>query len=109
MKPLSVIGLALAATLFLNLGSSHAAPSLRAAENWCRLHPDARESGQDDEHLISIRECADRLMAAHAPASEQWTDAHAYCRAVGTVDAPDRRYVGPKEPHGIRDLFDGIG
>jgi hypothetical protein len=46
---------------------------------------------------------------AHAAkASEKWTDPHAYCRAVGTIDAPDSRYAGLKEPHGIRDLFDDL-
>src|ERR1700730_13123372 len=32
--------------------------SLRAAERWCARHPDAMESGAEDEHLISLRECA---------------------------------------------------
>ena len=33
---------------------------------------------------------------AHAGGGSRWRDPIAYCRAVGAVDAPDRRYVGPK-------------
>jgi hypothetical protein len=35
-----------------------------------------------------------------------YRDPHSYCRAVGTVDKPDRRYVGPKEPKAFRDAFE---
>jgi hypothetical protein len=40
------------------LADANSGVSLRAAEQWCTLHPDARESGDMDEHLISVRECA---------------------------------------------------
>jgi hypothetical protein len=58
--------------------------------------------------LFAILVCAllTGSVAQAAKASARWTDAHAYCRAVGTIDAPDRRYIGPEEPHGIRDLFE---
>lgn len=41
--------------------SANATLSLSAAENWCKLHPEFMESGEADEHLISIRECANWL------------------------------------------------
>ena len=46
-------------------------------------------------------------LAATAPPSSAhtWRDPVAYCRAVGTVDAPDRRYVGPKEIDWMRRPF----
>jgi len=37
---------------------------------------------------------------------ETYTDPHAYCRAVGTIDEPDRRYVGPKQPKSFWHEFD---
>jgi hypothetical protein len=41
---------------------------------------------------------------AHTPARAQstYTEPAAYCRAVGTIDAPDRRYRGPKVPASIK-------
>jgi hypothetical protein len=40
-------------------------------------------------------------------AAQKWTDRHAYCRAVGTIDVPDSRYIGPKDTREIgRLLFD---
>ena len=33
-----------------------------AAEMYCLRNPDARESGAEDEHLLSIRACANRIM-----------------------------------------------
>jgi len=62
MNPLFTLGIPSA--LFIGemlTGSANATPSLRAAENWCKLHPEFMESGEADEHLISIRECADWL------------------------------------------------
>lgn len=41
--------------------------------------------------------------------SKGYVDPFAYCRAVGTADAPDERYVGPKVPEriarGLRAVF----
>lgn len=38
-------------------------------------------------------------ITAHATAGEQrFDDPFAYCAAVGTIDAPDARYVGPEMP-----------
>ena len=34
-------------------------------------------------------------------ATARHTDAQAYCRALGTIDAPDRRWAGSKLPHWI--------
>jgi hypothetical protein len=48
--------------------------SLRAAERWCSLHPDARENGVN-EHLISIRDCAKRIMTTPAMAADDWATA----------------------------------
>ena len=62
MKPLFTLGILSALFMGAMLtGSANATPSLRAAENWCKLHPEFMESGEADEHLISIRECADWL------------------------------------------------
>ncbi len=38
------------------------------------------------------------LVAVPALAAPRWTDPVAYCRAVGTIDAPDARYAGPAVP-----------
>lgn len=48
--------------------------SLRAAERWCSLHPDARENGVN-EHLISIRDCAKQIMTPPAMAADDWATA----------------------------------
>jgi len=37
------------------------------------------------------------IVAAHCAAAS-WDDPVAYCRAIGTIDAPDARYVGPAVP-----------
>lgn len=39
-------------------------------------------------------------------APETYANAHAYCRAVGTIDKPDRRYIGPKQPQSFWRAFD---
>jgi hypothetical protein len=49
-------------------------------------------------------------LAAEARASETFDDPFAYCRAVGTIDAPDARWTGPAVPRpiaeGLRRAFD---
>jgi hypothetical protein len=42
-------------------------------------------------------------VASPSPAAEQgqFTDPFAYCAAVGTMDAPDARYTGPKTPDAV--------
>ncbi len=35
------------------------------------------------------------------PTAATFTDAFAYCTAVGTIDAPDARYTGPKMPDAV--------
>jgi hypothetical protein len=51
--------------------------------------------------------------ASRAPESGQqstFTDPFAYCAAVGTVDAPDARYTGPKVPEVVaRGLKRAVG
>lgn len=43
--------------------------------------------------------------AGASNASVVYDDPYAYCAAVGTIDEPDERYVGPAEPESIaRDL-----
>ncbi len=37
------------------------------------------------------------------------SDAGAYCKAVGTIDAPDRRYRGPEEPRWIKRALHAEG
>ena len=37
--------------------------------------------------------------------SATFTDPFAYCAAVGTIDAPDARYAGPKVPDGVIEGF----
>jgi len=37
-------------------------------------------------------------LAASAAAAQSYSDPAAYCAAVGTIDKPDQRYVGPKLP-----------
>lgn len=43
---------------------------------------------------------ASRPPAAHAAAG-RWSNAFGYCRAVGTIDAPDDRYTGPEPPPAV--------
>ncbi len=38
--------------------------------------------------------------------AQTWSDPHAYCSAVNTIDKPDRRYVGPEEPPNLRKKLD---
>lgn len=40
-------------------------------------------------------------LAAPPKSRPAFTDPVAYCRAVGTVDRPDRRYRGPKDPPSV--------
>lgn len=47
-------------------GQEFTGKTLRAAEQYCDRYPDARESGDADEHLLTIRECAKRVMASAA-------------------------------------------
>lgn len=49
--------------------------------------------------LLLIGAAAAVCGARHAAAA--WTDPAAYCRAVGTIDAPDARYAGPAMPDWI--------
>ena len=46
---------------------------------------------------------APTTVASPSPATEQgqFTDPFAYCTAVGTMDAPDARYTGPKTPDAV--------
>ena len=39
-------------------------------------------------------------------AADTYTSPHAYCRAVGTIDKPDQRYIGPKQPQSFWRRFD---
>lgn len=39
--------------------------------------------------------------AMATPQPSSFTDAFAYCRAVGTIDAPDARYTGDKVPEAV--------
>jgi hypothetical protein len=48
--------------------------------------------------LLSLLAC---LIAVQALAAPPWTDPAPYCRAVGTIDAPDARYAGPAVPDWI--------
>ena len=53
-----------------------------------------------------IFEAAAVLAAAPAAAAGRtWSDPVAYCRAVGTVDKPDRRYAGPQATDWMRRPF----
>jgi len=40
-------------------------------------------------------------LAGPALADERFADPFAYCAAVGTIDAPDGRYTGPKVPDAV--------
>jgi hypothetical protein len=45
---------------------------------------------------------AGALLAACSPqAAASFSDAFAYCAAVGTIDAPDSRYTGPRMPEAV--------
>ena len=37
--------------------------------------------------------------------AQTWSDPHAYCSAVNTIDKPDARYLGPKEPPNLRKIL----
>jgi hypothetical protein len=48
--------------------------------------------------------------AEAASAQERFADPFAYCAAVGTIDAPDGRYDGPRMPDAVaRGLKEAVG
>jgi hypothetical protein len=49
----------------------------------------------------AIAALAGALLAHAAQGEERFDDPFAYCAAVGTIDAPDARYAGPKMPDAI--------
>ncbi len=56
--------------------------------------------------LIGAAACSPQVTSpvAAAPTNtsvQTFTDPYAYCAAVGTVDAPDARYTGPKVPDSV--------
>src|ERR1700730_14700892 len=100
--------------------------SNRSAEIWCRIHPDARESGADDEHLISIQECAKRIVVNASERSKslamarQWDIVNNECRTsgrlgIGSCAERDKLdviltkrgcvYIGYDAPIGKRDRY----
>lgn len=44
-------------------------------------------------------------VAATGVRAQSFSDPQAYCRSVGTIDAPDARYTGPGVPDWIRSAF----
>lgn len=47
---------------------------------------------------------------ADETAGRQWSSPFAYCTAVGTIDRPDQRYVGPRPAPGVvRGLANALG
>ena len=49
--------------------------------------------------LLRLLACLAAFAACGATgAAAAWNDPAAYCRAIGTIDAPDARYVGPAVP-----------
>jgi hypothetical protein len=51
--------------------------------------------------LVAISPLVFIILLWSACGATQYTDPFAYCAAVGTVDAPDARYTGPKTPEAI--------
>ncbi len=51
--------------------------------------------------LLAVLAFASCWGANAARAQQTWADPVPYCRAIGTIDAPDARYTGPKLPHWI--------
>jgi hypothetical protein len=51
-----------------------------------------------------------QIVAAPVLADERFSDPFAYCAAVGTIDARDDRYIGPKMPDAVvRGLKEAMG
>lgn len=51
--------------------------------------------------LLVLVSLAGRFTPTSTAQGTTYTDPFAYCAAVGTIDAPDARYVGPKVPEAI--------
>ncbi len=48
--------------------------------------------------VVSLFGCSSGPGSSASPTPVTYTDPFAYCAAVGTIDAPDARYTGPKVP-----------
>jgi len=62
-----------------------------------RLHDCDTVMARDGLALLALLATA-VWPAGPAHAQMSWTDPVAYCRAIGTIDVPDARYVGPDVP-----------
>jgi hypothetical protein len=51
--------------------------------------------------LVALGSCSGRAQPGSREAAAAFTDPFAYCRAVGTLDAPDARYTGPAVPASV--------
>jgi hypothetical protein len=51
--------------------------------------------------LLVLAGLVDACRAADQASNATFTDPFAYCRAVGTIDAPDARYTGPRVPPSV--------
>lgn len=89
------------------LGEALSGPPLSAATTGEPQHPataavaDAASvfdtAGSDGARMTSL--------AVATGSARQWSDPFEYCAAVGTVDAPDRRYAGPSLTAPIADAL----
>jgi hypothetical protein len=86
MKILSiaVFVLSMSAAPATPLFAATSAAHQRSAEKWCRLHPDARESGADDEHMISALDGAYRIKHSTPDMTAVWKTYNEVCR--GSTD-----------------------
>jgi hypothetical protein len=53
--------------------------------------------------VASLAGCGANVAPAVTPAPEAYSDPFAYCAAVGTIDAPDATYTGPRVPQSVAE------
>jgi hypothetical protein len=63
--------------------------------------------GRIQAHQVGNWRSDPYLAFYHVAAYLTYSNPYEYCRAVGTIDHPDNRYVGPKEPPGMRKYLEG--
>lgn len=100
------------ASVVVNAKAEDYAPVVAANEDWLQLDLKASSLNLDKQGWIARDDAnfngdCDNLPK---PGAGSFADPFAYCAAVGTIDAPDARYTGPKMPDSIvRGLMKALG
>jgi hypothetical protein len=81
------------------LSEAHAYPSVQEAEQWCFNHPESDSRYDHDEHLVSVHECAIRLIDKYASLPHQdydyYTPGQMYSGPLGAHTLPGPHLMAP--------------